>query len=701
MLKRNGLKTIFIALNIAVLSISVSGCKTKTPGQTASSYGSYIYEQKEYSSVTTSLNMRDSDLSAFFSANPEKCIYLKNRENAAPELVSKDIKTRQETVLADSSEDLHIISADMNDTGLIASITYSYDDPGCEKALFLHVSNDEFYTKTTINLTDHFDGEQVSTVKITEKDIFVFSDKKFLKMDFSGNLLGRYIYKSDEDRLRYVVKGDDIIMYSENRIKIIDRDSFAEKSSFSISEKRIWAGGEKNLYYYTGDGLVMVDPGPDPDRFVFSFSDTGIDRSSVVYFRDYDADRFLFIITTDEGLELVNVSTDKEAQNQTADDPRIDLTLICVNRSMFQGTVNKFNNTYSDYNVNILPEIKLERYAIESLDQNYDLLEIPGMSFYEDMIRSGYLHEIDEYLDNSTTINKSDFFSRIYEDLSVNGNIYAIPRQMYLTDLWGPEDVFVDLQNWDIHEFLNFMKMYPDALSESNYPDIADIKSRILYVALLGTVDDLIVSDKTIDTESLAFILEEINCLDIKENSMKMEERLRNGDVVLLKSDIHSADELADEQSKYERKLVPLGFPSLKKENSGGLIEYFNMIGISSESNDPIGAWSFLEFYLNQNFSQKSKDVPTRIGDYNIRMSRSTFDEEITLNGIRYYPVSQSEIDKITKAYENAKKYTALNRNIIAVIDEETAYYFRNEKELDETIEIIESRVNIMLNESQ
>ena len=125
------------------------------------------------------------------------------------------------------------------------------------------------------------------------------------------------------------------------------------------------------------------------------------------------------------------------------------------------------------------------------------------------------------------------------------------------------------------------------------------------------------------------------------------------------------------------------------------------MIGISSESNDPIGAWSFLEFYLNQNFSQKSKDVPTRIGDYNIRMSRSTFDEEIILNGIRYYPVSQSEIDKITKAYENAKKYTALNRNIIAVIDEETAYYFRNEKELDETIEIIESRVNIMLNESQ
>ncbi len=624
-------------------------------------------------------------------------LYKNESNNGTIKLVLKEFKSSEEKTLFETAEGEQLIDVDMDEKGFVA-IVVSQPDADKRENIILHLFDDNQTEILAKDLSEHIVENYPVSVKVYRESVYVTFIDCFWELDNKGDILRKYVFKNDEKACSYIPRESDIILYGQNHgkpwYKVIDRATFKELDSAVFNKARVWAGGRNSLFYYTIDGLVKEGLSNELDEIIFNFSDININTVNVKQFYDFAENEYLFLEASEEGVELVTVRPADE--KYVVEDTRQKLNLLCANLSLFQGTVIGFNSESENYKLNILPGVSFERYNAIALSNDYDLIEIPGGSLYEDYVQNGYIIEIDSYLDGAL-FKKEDYLDRIFEDLSINGKIYAIPLQMYLTNLWVPEDLLGGKTSWNIYEYIDFMKQYPDALTLSSYTDIAEIKSRVLYVALIGAAEELMEGE--LKKDELSSIIREIGTLEIKGNSADIEDRLKAGDSVILKADIDAADMLADTQSRVERKLIPIGFPTMGGIESGGIIDYFNMVGISPKSKDPIGAWSFIEYRLNSKSLDNFKNTPTRVADFEMRMEQSSYEEETIINGTRYYPVSKEDSDKMKEAYRHARLYNSMQREFVDIAVEEATYYFSGQKKIDDVLDIILSRTNLMISE--
>ena len=69
------------------------------------------------------------------------------------------------------------------------------------------------------------------------------------------------------------------------------------------------------------------------------------------------------------------------------------------------------------------------------------------------------------------------------------------------------------------------------------------------------------------------------------------------------------------------------------------------------------------------------------------------------VNGRPVEPMTTGQVDEVRTAIKNAVFYNDLERDCIAIVCEEAGQFMENSKTIDETIEIIQNRVQLMLDE--
>ena len=81
------------------------------------------------------------------------------------------------------------------------------------------------------------------------------------------------------------------------------------------------------------------------------------------------------------------------------------------------------------------------------------------------------------------------------------------------------------------------------------------------------------------------------------------------------------------------------------------------------------------------------------------RMQEDVGVETFTLDG-PLPPSTQEEADKVRKAFEEGIYYSAENKPLLDIIEEEAGAYFGGDRELDDVVKIIQSRIQVYLNEN-
>lgn len=130
------------------------------------------------------------------------------------------------------------------------------------------------------------------------------------------------------------------------------------------------------------------------------------------------------------------------------------------------------------------------------------------------------------------------------------------------------------------------------------------------------------------------------------------------------------------------QELTLIGFPvsgRVEGEISHNHIGYGEMLGIHSASGKKAAAWEYVEEYM-VGALQKS--------DFFLRTGKEVFEEKM-----------QEEADKVRAAFEEGIYYSGANKPLLDIIEEEAGPYFRGERALDDVVEIIQSRIQVYLNE--
>ena len=145
------------------------------------------------------------------------------------------------------------------------------------------------------------------------------------------------------------------------------------------------------------------------------------------------------------------------------------------------------------------------------------------------------------------------------------------------------------------------------------------------------------------------------------------------------------------------------------------------MYALSAKSKNLDGAWEFLRYYLTQEYQDKIQEQ-----EYNLPVLRSTFeknvqdatkkpyymdengnkveyDETYYINGeeILLPQLTQEQVDRIVSFVESVNKRGYYNEAISNIISEEAGAYFSGQKSARDVASVIQSRVQVYVNENR
>lgn len=169
------------------------------------------------------------------------------------------------------------------------------------------------------------------------------------------------------------------------------------------------------------------------------------------------------------------------------------------------------------------------------------------------------------------------------------------------------------------------------------------------------------------------------------------------------------------EKEVYGGDLDFIGYPVA--EGSGTAAAFMgNEIAINAGKEDQIGAWEFVKYYLlhgynGQGFPLLQEQLDEVLAaameeDYELaedggkeRCSKGYYGDGVTSFSV--YAAAKEDVDRITALIESVGNRAEYHTTIQNIINEEAQGYFSGQVDLDKTVEKIQNRVALFLQESQ
>ena len=198
---------------------------------------------------------------------------------------------------------------------------------------------------------------------------------------------------------------------------------------------------------------------------------------------------------------------------------------------------------------------------------------------------------------------------------------------------------------------------------------------------------------------------------------MKYQSQYRENRTLLMYSYIGDFSNLNNQINGYFGEDVScIGFPT--DNGMGSFVGTNGSYVLSAKSKNLEGAWEFIRYYLTdeyQNsmqwglpvsktaFMEKSKDATGK--DYYIDENGEKVETEewFEINGesIEIEPLTQEQLDEIVAFIESVTKRRYYNQDIQNIVTEETEAFFSGQKSAAEVAGIIQSRVQLYVNENR
>ena len=141
---------------------------------------------------------------------------------------------------------------------------------------------------------------------------------------------------------------------------------------------------------------------------------------------------------------------------------------------------------------------------------------------------------------------------------------------------------------------------------------------------------------------------------------------------------------------------------------------------MTSSCKDKQGAWQFMRTLLTADYQENlSWGYPISKKAYDKKLAEAMKQEYTTdENGnkvpvsqggmsmgdgatVEFYAITQDEADQITALVNSVTRTMSYDQNLLNIISEEAAFYFSGEKTVDQTADIIQSRMTIYINEQR
>ena len=415
-------------------------------------------------------------------------------------------------------------------------------------------------------------------------------------------------------------------------------------------------------------------------------------------------------------------------------------------------------NTDDDYNAGIQ---KLNTEMLSG--KLPDMIDINTYSMpVEQYAAKGFLTDLYELIDADADLSREDFVQPVLKALeSADGKLYQLPSTFAVSTAIALDKVAGDYDTWNLAAVKDAMTKLQDGASVFDvYRTKSDILQTCISRNIDAFVD-WENGSAHFDSDEFKALLEFANQFPetydwenaTDEENDSAQNRMNSGKQLMTDMYVSSFEDMLHQLTGYNGGVKFVGYPS-EDGTSNHTFQIDGSIAISSTCADKIAAWNFMKQFLTEDyqsgsnvwnfpinqkaFDQKMKDAMTEeyqtdengnvVKDENgnpIRIPKMTYYTTDAGGGVAFaattetaastvviggsgvnedgsisiYAMTQEQADQILDLINATTAVYGYDESILNIISDEAAAYFAGEKSLDDTANMIQSRVNLYVAE--
>lgn len=507
------------------------------------------------------------------------------------------------------------------------------------------------------------------------------------------------------------------------------------------SVSTISAGLEKDFLLYSSTAVYEYDLATQTSEKLFDWLDSDINGSFVQTVGVLEDGRILAVIqdwsTNDNEIALLTKTPGSEAVQKE------QIVIGVMSGYNLQAAAVKFNRNNDKYHVTIKEYIDTSNYTETSYEDavtnmNNDLIssncpDIIALSSLNvsQLAAKGVFEDLTPFLEQSASLNREDYLENILDAYTYDGRLVSIPATFSLQTVIGrASDVGTEM-GWTLEELIAYADANPGASVFDGMTQEAMLRVFLTYNE--ENFIDWEAGTSNFNTEEFKKLLAFVNRFpeeyDWSADNLSEATKIQNGDVLLANTYISDFNDIQMYYEMFGGEITCIGYPTM--DGSAGCVLYANgAYAITAKSSNKEAAWSFIEYFLSEldtddygygyGFSTNKKNLEKNaqeavkveyLLDQNGNQVLDENGEPIPTTGVSsmsfmdgwsytYHTPTQEEVDTVLALMEVARPVSDANTEIMNIINEEAAAYFKGQKSADEVADIIQSRVQMFVSEN-
>lgn len=628
-----------------------------------------------------------------------------------------------------SSTDILLMS-EGNDSGLnicVVSVDYgelpepNYNDPEIDWSAYqdaavysfkidmygkdgkLISSNDVSGLDETIIKGENFISDFVSH---SDGEFAMVTDNQIIKLDSEGKVIndvtipfeylescglnsdGQLVCSLTEQQKTY------ICTYDLSKLSIIG-DASEIKNNDYIRDI-ISGSGDYSCYLNVSEGLYGIKDGKLEK--VLDWVNTGLSTSDTIYPLALENGEFVTAIYSSEGiLEIVKLVQRSEDELQNT-----EIIKLAAPGGAYpiEQSIKEFNRDFDgQYRIEVNEDYgstsKEDTGAVFGraliAGENPDVLYINSYSDMQNLAGKGAFADLYTFMQNDPELSKDMFLSNIMEMNEYNGKLSMLPYEFNVNTIAVKTKYACDAgENWNATEMLNAI----DNMSENMVLAMRiNSAEQFMWDMMFHTVSTYIDYEKrTCNFNSPEFVAmlktaqncpkaemvddSELTVEEMEEYFIRNDNAYKNDEALFYSARIGSEKDFEDIKKEVfgGDDITLVGYPSSDGNGANVSFGTDNYAIIESGSNKD-GAWTFLRrFYLDK--YQNSCE------------GFSVLNKNLDLKD-----------DKLEKYIKSVNKIGAYDYDIFDICMEEAQFYFAGEHSAEQTAELIQNRISILVSE--
>lgn len=505
------------------------------------------------------------------------------------------------------------------------------------------------------------------------------------------------------------------------------------------------AGVDKNFLFDDGTSVYEFDTETQTSEKLFSWLDCDINGTYVNYYKTLEDGRILVFTNDWESNEKEAAILTKHKASEVTTKEEIVLGAVYGASSDIQKAAVNFNRNnekyritvkeYYDSNSDMTYDDAISNFNNELISGNGpDLVLLDGLDA-ENLTAKGILEDLTPYLEASTVLNRTDMFENVLEAYTYDGKLVAIPSSFTVYTVVGKASEVGSKMGWSLSDMMSYVDQHPgvEIFYGGSQMGILQYCMAFMRDQFLDTANATCSFDSDAFKEVLEFVAKFPEEYDYSASDASEGAMIEDGTLLLSMANIYNFDEIQMYNYMFQNDACYIGYPTTDGSVGCGLVSS-DAIAINAASAKKDAAFSFLESYIESTITNYSSSDYT-YGFVNSRVGLEAMAEKATAveyvmddegnymldaNGetivsdtsssvtygdgwsYDYHKTTQEEVDQVMELINVATPIAFnVSDDVISIIQEEAAAYFKGQKSVDEVASIIQSRVQIYLSEKQ